>query len=263
MKTCLLSDHANAPIPAYESLAEIYDRVVASPVFPLLCGAFIDTVRRHNVEINSVVDLGCGTGTFSRYLARQGHAITGIDKSESMLKIAAQKAASLPEERRNLLRYCEQDMRELDLASPVDLITCQFNTVNYFMVPDELSSILKRCWLGLKQQGFFLFDFITGAGATAMNENKKINHGSTTSFWRTRTYPEKKLSRVQIAIKENRIGSSIQTETHIQRWYSLQFMCDLLTRNGFEVIDRFDLETLKVADQDSYWVQILARKCSN
>lgn len=255
------SANRNSTMPVYDSLALIYDKVVALPAFPLLCGAFIDTIRRHEMRLSTVVDLGCGTGNFSRYLARRGLSVTGIDQSASMLQIAKQKALELPTPVQRSIRYCEQDIRELDLQDPVDLITCQFNTINYIGVPDELSSIFKSCRFGLKPEGGLLFDFITGAGATAMNENKKINHGSTTSFWRTRTYPGQKMSRVQITLKENRPGGSIQTETHVQRWYSLRFIEDVLARNRFTIVDRFDLEKLTVADHNSYWVQLLARKC--
>jgi len=248
----------NAP---YQAMAEIYDNVVALPVFPLLCGAFIDTTRRHHIHYKTIADLGCGTGTFSRYLARQGYTVIGVDKSDEMLEIANQKATSLlPSKANHLLHYTQQDMRYLKLEQPVDLLTCQFNTINYFIKPKELSSVLKCCWAALKTPGYLLFDFITGEGVSMIKENKKINHGKTVSYWRTTTIPDKKLSRVQITIKHKANNHPMQSETHIQRWYSLESMSTLLARNGFEVIDTFDMEALKEADKNSYWVQILAKK---
>lgn len=40
----------------------------------------------------SVADLGCGTGTLSVLLAREGYAVTGVDVSSEMLRRAQDKA---------------------------------------------------------------------------------------------------------------------------------------------------------------------------
>ena len=39
-------------------------------------------------ERNTIVDLGCGTGTLTELLARRGYDMIGIDSSEEMLQIA-------------------------------------------------------------------------------------------------------------------------------------------------------------------------------
>ena len=42
-------------------------------------------------EARSVVDLGCGTGTFACLLARQGIEATGADPAEASLAVARRK----------------------------------------------------------------------------------------------------------------------------------------------------------------------------
>jgi ubiquinone/menaquinone biosynthesis C-methylase UbiE len=39
-----------------------------------------------------IADLGCGTGTLSLLMAQQGHAVTGVDFSSSMINLARAKA---------------------------------------------------------------------------------------------------------------------------------------------------------------------------
>jgi SAM-dependent methyltransferase len=44
-------------------------------------------------ETGNALDLGCGTGTHSIYLARQGFAVTGVDYSPTAIRQARQKAS--------------------------------------------------------------------------------------------------------------------------------------------------------------------------
>lgn len=40
---------------------------------------------------SSVLELGCGTGTVTRMLAKEGYDCVGLDMSEDMLSIASEK----------------------------------------------------------------------------------------------------------------------------------------------------------------------------
>lgn len=46
--------------------------------------------------IDRALDLGCGTGTFTRALALRASRVTGVDFSAEMLRLAAQRSAQLP-----------------------------------------------------------------------------------------------------------------------------------------------------------------------
>lgn len=240
--------------PDYEVLAKIYDSAVASPVFPLLCGAFVHTVDRHRITYRSIADLGCGTGNFLRYVARKGVTAVGVDNSAAMLDIARKKLKSLP------VQFMQQDLRELQLPVSVDLICCQFDTLNYFLKRKDLMSVLTRCHHALNQNGHLLFDFITGSGAQPIHQKRKIRYGPWMSYWSTHTNPEKKLSRVKLTVTDADNCNPRVSETHVQRWYPLADVLGLLKQAGFTALDCFDLEALQPANEESYWVQILARK---
>jgi ubiquinone/menaquinone biosynthesis C-methylase UbiE len=47
-----------------------------------------------NVENRSILDVGTGTGRAARLLARAGAIVTGVDRSEEMLKVARERASA-------------------------------------------------------------------------------------------------------------------------------------------------------------------------
>ncbi|SFK57054.1 Methyltransferase domain-containing protein [Nitrosomonas aestuarii] len=240
--------------PDYSILAHIYDSAVALPVFPLLCGAFEHAVKRNKSQFESLADLGCGTGNFLRYIARKGILAIGVDNSQEMLDIAISKKKTLP------IQFFRQDLRELKLSKPVDMITCQFNTLNYLLKQEDVKKVFDNCYQSLNPDGYLLFDLITGSGACTMNQKRKIRYGQWMSFWNIQTYPDKNLSRVQITVKKNQKSSVHFSEIHLQRWYPLEVVLTLLKQSGFSLVEIFDLEELKTADNKSYWIQFLARK---
>ncbi len=49
---------------------------------------------RYVAATDQVIDLGCGSGIFSNYLAQKGCIVTGIDGSETMIALCKQKRTS-------------------------------------------------------------------------------------------------------------------------------------------------------------------------
>lgn len=74
----------------YNKIALTYDDFEQNAVtlwrigYPAVCKYL------HRLEGKSVLDYGCGSGTFSRYLREQGADVTGVDTSRNMIRIAKQ-----------------------------------------------------------------------------------------------------------------------------------------------------------------------------
>lgn len=86
-----------------------------------------------------VLDLGCGTGEHSRFLAAQGFEVVGLDRSETMLETA--RGEPLPEN----LRFVEADLGRLDELAPEALggafggAICLGNTLPHLTEPGDLT----------------------------------------------------------------------------------------------------------------------------
>lgn len=76
-----------------ETIASNYDSYYKTPM-----GSKIDKIEKdvisvflHQVPAHSVLELGCGTGHWSKFLSEMGYRVTAIDISDAMLAIAREK----------------------------------------------------------------------------------------------------------------------------------------------------------------------------
>ena len=78
-----------------------------------------DVINRNlQQERNSILDLGCGTGTLTELMAKRGYDMIGIDNAQEMLQIAMDKR-----DRSGLdILYLLQDMRSFELYGTVGAV---------------------------------------------------------------------------------------------------------------------------------------------
>lgn len=98
------------------------------------------------------LDLACGKGRYSRYLAEKGLLTTGLDISASSIAYARQ----FESER---LSFFQHDMRQLFRINYFDLIFNFFTSFGYFENELDHFRTILNISRGLKQGGRFVLDF--------------------------------------------------------------------------------------------------------
>ena len=66
---------------AYTSFAQVYDLFMDNVPYDEWCAYICETLKKHGIADGPVLDLGCGTGSLTEILAREGYDMTGIDLS--------------------------------------------------------------------------------------------------------------------------------------------------------------------------------------
>ena len=93
---------------AYTGFAYVYDEYMDNIPYEEWGQYMIALLKENGVSgDSSVLELGCGTGTVTRMLAKEGYDCVGLDMSEDMLSIASEKTF---EEGSQVIYTC-QDMR--------------------------------------------------------------------------------------------------------------------------------------------------------
>ena len=151
---------------AYESLAVSYDRLTNDVPYEQILSFAQTLLAERGITPRSVLDLACGTGSMSILLAKVGYRVTGVDLSEEMLTVAADKAWELEENRPFFVR---QRMERLRLPEPVDWVFSGLDSINYLTRPEDCRETFRRVYQALTPGGVFLFDVNTPEKLEAMD----------------------------------------------------------------------------------------------
>ena len=150
---------------AYEALAASYDRLTSDVDYRAAVDFYFDILSRERVSPRSAVDLACGTGSVTMLLAEKGIPVTGVDLSEEMLTVAAQKAQELPAPP----MFVCQNLRDLWLPRGVDLAVCALDSLDYITDPADCEAAIRRVYKALNPSGIFIFDVNTPQKLRAMD----------------------------------------------------------------------------------------------
>lgn len=106
-----------------------------------------------NWDKKKILDVGCGGGFTSEFLAKRGAIVTGVDQSKKLVEVASQhsKCQGLN------IEYLHADARNLPLEDrSFDIIIC-VDTLEHIQ---NYHKVLSEIYRLLRPSGYFLFDTI-------------------------------------------------------------------------------------------------------
>lgn len=213
-------------------------------------------------ERNTILDLGCGTGTLTELMARKGYDMIGIDSSQEMLQIAMDKRG---ESGLDIL-YLLQDMRELELYGTVGAVISVCDCVNYLLEEEDVVRTFRLVNNYLYPQGVFIFDFNTVYKYETVIGDATIaeNRDGCSFIWENYYHEKEQLNEYDLTIfvregEKEDIFRRFQ-ETHYQRGYRLEQMLEYVKRAGLIFLEAVDADTHGKVTGTSERIYIVARK---
>ena len=228
-----------------------------------------DNVIKENLhqEQNTILDLGCGTGTLTQLLAAQGYDMIGIDNAQEMLQIAIEKRDSAGLD----ILYLLQDMRTFELYGTVGAVISVCDSVNYLLEEEEIVQTFRLVNNYLYPQGLFIFDFNTVykyaqvIGDATIAENRE----ECSFIWDNYYHEEEQINEYDLTVFVKEPADMEQAdhalyrrfqETHYQRGYELEQMKDCLRRAGMVFVEAVDADTHEAVNDVSERIYVVARK---
>jgi SAM-dependent methyltransferase len=241
-------------LPAYSRLPALYDATLGVPWFRHARRAFERLVSWFGIGFRSAADVGCGTGLFARYLNRRWHVpVFAVDRSPEMLDVARAGCVGAP------VRFVLQDVRQLRLPQPVDLITAHYDMINHLTEPCDVRVFFRRVWENLRPGGHFLFDTLTPHQALPQSRSYVRRLLSRPHvLQRVRWNPLRRLLRIDVVYGAPTPVGTI--ERHWDRAYAPVDLVRWLQHAGFHVRAVLDAETLAIAGPSAARVYVLTER---
>ena len=119
----------------------------------ILGSSILNFLKSKNYKVNSVLDVACGTGEFVSVLRNGCVDVSGIDFEKAMINIAKKNVPDV--------NFSVAPLFEFDLGRTFDLISMNYETVNFALEFDALVKLFANVARHLNSGGIFVFDFLT------------------------------------------------------------------------------------------------------
>ena len=141
------------------------------------------------VKARSVLDLACGAGRMSMFLAKNGYNVVGLDASYDMLALGVKEIEKFPDIQ-NKVRFVLGDMCNFSFGRKFDAVTIAFNSFWYCFYSgpryddsDRIFKLAESCIAciidNLKKGGILLIDkpgWLTGGSSHLSGPTSKWWH---------------------------------------------------------------------------------------
>lgn len=271
---------------AYTDFAKVYDTFMDDTPYEEWCEYLSMLLKKHQTtpvleadtrggetddflteklsqERNTILDLGCGTGTLTELMAKKGYDMIGVDNAPEMLRIAMDKreASGLD------ILYLLQDMRELELYGTAGAVISVCDSVNYLLEEEDIIRTFRLVNDYLYPEGLFLFDFNTVYKYETIIGDATIaeNRDDCSFIWENYYHEEEEINEYDLTIfartAQEELFQRFQ-ETHFQRGYRLEQMLDMVEQAGLRFVEAIDADTHEAVTEESQRIYIVARKGS-
>lgn len=197
-----------------------------------------------------LMDLACGKGRHSRYLAEKGFFVTGLDISEQSIEFARQYES-------DHLEFFQHDMRKSFRANYYDGVLNMFTSFGYFKTDLEHLHALQSIAKNLKPGGVFLLDYFNSdwIQANLIAEESKTVEGIT--FHLTKWIENGHVHKTVAFEAEGRHF----THTETVRLFSLEDFQELFTACHLTITKTFgDYDLTSFDEQNSKRLIVVAEK---
>lgn len=214
-----------------------------------------EVIKRYSsIKVEDILSLGCGTVSHEVILAKNGFRITGIDKSETMLKIAQEKAKGLP------IEVKLADNRNFRTDKKFDLAMAMFNVIGYQTKNIDMEKTLQNVSNSLKKNGLFVFDCWHRSAVLKdrpLDKTKKI--GEITRVTRQKLDIQNNTIDINFEIIDK--GNKVLEENHKMRFWLLPELEHFLSKTGFKLLKACNFLDLESEVSEDIWnIFIIAEK---
>jgi len=227
--------------PVFNEYANLYDVFYAEKGYHKESSYVLDILNKYlGKSPRSILDIGCGTGGHALIWASKGIKVTGIDRSQTMLEQAMQKALK----KKLSIDFIQGDIRKFKLRSKFDAVAAMFAVMGYLTSRGEILSAMECVRDHLKVGGVFLFDVWSGPGVLLSPPGDGVRHIYRNGMEILRTVKSshdfgKQLVKVSydiLVIRQDRILQRLK-EIHQMHYFFPMEVSELASKARFRLVE--------------------------
>ncbi len=248
----------------YTHLAPVYDDVMKDVDYEIWADFIDDIIATHFEEAQTLLELGCGTGTLSLLMEEFDlYDITATDISNEMLDVARFKA----DFKNSKIRFQQVDFTDIRLDETFDVVVLVFDGINYLTEEAGILRVLEQVKSVMYEESIFILDFATDTNsrkhADLMNDE-----GITADHWRfvrvSRFLHAEKLHYNDFTLEklseDNVHVLQRYREVHVQRVYGFSEMKELIAKSGLRILNAYSGFDLDQANENSDRITLVLQK---
>ncbi len=245
---------------SYGRFAYLYDTLMSDVPYERWIAYMDRFISQKNTK---VLDLACGTGTITEKLLEKGYDVTGVDLSEEMLAVAAEKLSR----RGYNIPLFTQDMAELAIDETFDAVTIFCDSLNYVVDENDVKETFARVYHHLNEGGLFFFDVhsLFKIHEIFIDKTFTVDEEEIALIWNcfAGETPNTVEHEMTFFVQDEQEDYYHRfDEIHIQRTFSTETYEQWLEEVGFQVISITSDYGDSEVEKDSERIFFVARKAS-
>ena len=229
----------------YNEFAYFYDELNGAADYRRLHRFVRRAFRKNGLKTGIVADLGCGTGTLTLALAKDGYDMLAVDVSQDMLEVLADKLAEKTKlaGRVQLLR---QDLTALDLFGTVQGAVSTFDTLNHIGPLSKLEDALCSAAFFMDKEAVFVFDMNTPYKHREILKDNSYEVQAPDAVCVWSSHYDESIPATEITVRTTRSATGEVFEEQFTEYSytaeQVRFICE---KAGLSVLDVRDGETFR------------------
>lgn len=238
-----------APSKIFGRYADYYDAFYSEKDYARESRFVMGLLHEYSeLDVESLLDVGCGTGGHMIHFAKAGLRVTGLDASEAMIQKAQEKIAATDREIPKPWIYCPMavlaDIRSFNANRRYDAAVAMFAVTGYLTTNSDLTAMFINIRSHLKTGAYLIFDVWFGPAVYCMKPETRIKEllqedSKTIRFAIPEIDSLRNVVRVNYTILEIRTGQLVSEtkEVHEMRFFFLPELEFLLSKADLQLAE--------------------------
>lgn len=224
---------------SYVQFANLYDELMNDFDYEKWANYIDEIYKKYNAQPKDVLEMACGTGNLTYYLAKKKYSIVCFDLSSDMLSKAYEKLGRL----RNV-KILEQNMIDFKINKKFDSVISICDSINYITSNDDLLSCFQNVYNHMNENGIFIFDINSYYKLKEIIGNNIFVEDRDSVFYTWQNFYDEATDICEFYLtffKEDQKGQYHRfDEEHIEKAYKSEEVVNMLRKVGFSVVDSYN-----------------------